>query len=221
MRPGIVPGQVVSLLAILFRRPILTARCNLRLLGRGLVYLADNPDLAWARHLITGGRPAAPGALVLIRDKGKIVFSFVASGKSAGNLPNPVLRSIDDLDSFREKIEDELDRPLQLIQVDATLIDRIRTRVVENKDLDSFFAAGREIVEGLSRGDIVFSPVILEAEVGASLDGEELLAKFGPRFGLGVSNPVRLSSLLRGLGLLVTSPLRRRRMRRAIAAYND
>ena len=48
----------------------------------------------------------------------------------------------------------------------------------------TLFSYRREILSALSSRQITFSPLLPEAEMLASLDGEELLAKFGPRYGM-------------------------------------
>ena len=216
MRPGFQMRQVVALLGLLFRRPILYARANLRLINRGLFYLAQSPDLAWWQYLLDL-EESGPGmdAMVLIADKGRPVFSLVLAKGFLGNLSQDSLSAFNDLDSFREKTEDDLDRPLQAIMVDAAIIKRINSKLVREKSLDPFLVAGQEILAALSEGMIKFSPVMPEAEMLSSLDGEELLCKFGPRYGLSMQNPVRFSGVIRGLGLALVSPLTRWRMRKA------
>jgi hypothetical protein len=222
MKPGIDIRQMLALIAILSRSPILGAHFISRIVCRGLVFLADNPDLAWARHLLTGGGPQiVPDTLVLIMDKGKPIFSLLSGRNLFGNLSSADLKSLADMDSFREGIEDDLKRPLQAVRIDAAIIERIKAKVVDEKELDPFFVAGREILALLSEGGIRFSPLIMEAEVGASLSGEELLRKFGPRFGLSIKNPVRFSRVMQGLYILLSAPLKRMRMRRTIAATSD
>jgi len=216
MRPGFQLRQVTALLGLLFRRPVLSARANLRLINRGLFYLAQSPDLAWWQYLLDI-EESGPGidTLILIEDKGRPVFSLVLAKGFSGNLSGAAISSFSGLESFREKAEADLDRPLQAIVVDAAIIERINSRLVREKSLDPFFVAGQEVLASLSEGMIKFSPIMPEAEMLASLDGEELLRKFGPRYGLSVNNPVRVGGVLRGLGLAFISPITRLRMKKA------
>jgi hypothetical protein len=222
MKPGFEFRQVIALFVILFQGPILTARAVLRLSGRGLNYLADNPDLVWTRYLLANAGPAMlSDALILIMNRGKPVFSLLVGKNLSGNLPDSELRSVRDLDSFREKMERDMKRPLQVVQLDAVILERIKTSVVNDKGLDAFFIVGREILSALAEGRIRFSPIIQEAAIGASLEGDELLCKFGPRFGLSHKSPVRLSRVMRGLGLVLAVPITRRRRRRILIAFRD
>jgi len=222
MRPGFKLMQVSALLGLLFRRPILYARANLTLINRGLFYLAQSPDLAWWQYLLDL-EDSGPGtdALVLIADQGRPVFSLVLAKGLIGNLSEDALRSFSNLDSFREKAEADLDRPLQAIMVDAAIIERINSRLVREKSRDPFFVAGREILASLSEGMIKFSPIMPEAEMLASLDGEELLCKFGPRYGLSMKNPVRFAGVIRGLGLALLSPFTRWMRKKYFTALSD
>jgi len=222
MKPGLEFRQVLRLLGLLARRPVVLARANLRLINRGLYYLAQNPDLVWSRYLLdSAGSAQGMDALILVADQGRPVFSLLLAKGLTGNLPGHALRSFRGLDSFREKNEAELQRPLQAVLVDAAVIDRLNSKLVEEKGLDAFFIAGREILEALARGMIQFSPIVHEAEIAASLDGEELLCKFGPRYGLSRENPVRVAGVIRGLGLALTAPLTRRRMKKHFAGLSE
>jgi hypothetical protein len=222
MRPGFNLRQAAALIALLIRKPILYTRAHLALVNRGLCYLAQNPDLAWWRFLLNL-EEASQGTdtLILVADKGLPVFSLVLVQGLTGNLPGETLRAFRDLDAFREKIEAGLDRPLQAVLIDAAIIERINSRLVREKRLDPFFAAGREILASLSEGMIKFSPVMPEAEMLAALDGEELLCKFGPRYGLSKNNPVSFAGVIRGLRLVLLAPVTRWRMKKNFLYLND
>jgi len=247
MNPGLEWKQALALLGLLARRPVLWTRANLRLINRGLCYLAQNPDLAWGRYLLASSE-SAPGldTLVLISDQGRPVFSLLLAKNLTGNLSTQALRTFADLDSFRDKTEAFLQRPLQAVLIEAATFERLNLKLVEEKGLDAFFIVGREILAALSERQIKFSPLMPEAEMLASLDGEELLCKFGPRFGLCINVraassfakatadksaaiPLKMrapsasakamtdkSGALRGLGLALLSPLTRWRMKRKI-----
>jgi hypothetical protein len=222
MSPGFNLRQAAALIALLIRKPILSTRAHLALINRGLCYLAQNPDLAWWQYFLDlEGSGPSMDTLVLIADKGLPVFSLVLAQGLIGNLPGETLRSFRDLDSFREKIEADLDRPLQAVLIDAAIIERINSRLVREKSTDPFFVAGREILASLSEGMIRFSPIMPEAEMLASLDGEELLCKFGPRYGLSMENPARFVGVIRGLRLVLLSPVTRWRMKKNFLYLND
>jgi hypothetical protein len=222
MSPGLNLRQAAVLMGLLFRRPILYTRAHLALINRGLCYLAQNPDLAWWRFLLNL-EEASQGTdtLVLIVDKGRPIFSLVLAQGLTGNLPGETLRTFHDLDSFRVKVEADLNRPLQAVLIDAAIIERINWRLVREKSPDPFFVAGREILASLSEGMVKFSPIMPEAEMLASLDGEELLCKFGPRYGLNMENPVRFAGVIRGLILVLLSPITRWRMKKNFLYLND
>ena len=118
-------------------------------------------------------------------------------------------------------IEADHKQPLQAILVDGAIFNRLHFALVREKGLDAFFVVGREVLAALKEGGIEFSPVMPEAEMLGSLDGEELLGKFGPRYGLGLENPVRLAGAARGLGLALMSPLTGRRMKKNLIAFSD
>ncbi len=179
--------QALRLLAVLMRHPILMLRAHLRLIARGLFYLSENPDVVRARDLMN---PPESGARLVIEDRGEPIFSLILTSKKTDQA-----------------------MPAQEIRIDAAVFDQINSRLVAEKDRDAFFIAGREILAALSRRQIIFSPILPEAEMLASLDGEELLAKFGPRYGLSLTNPVKFYDVLSGLGLALISPVTRKRMR--------
>jgi len=217
MRPGLDMKQVLALVVRLVRHPLLSARANSRLIQRGLCYLAENPDVAWARDILTPGISAPDAApLLLIADKGRVIFSLVLAKGLIGNLPKAVSRQIADIDSLRKAYETYLGLPLQAVLVDAAIIEKIQSRVTIEKDLDPFLVAGREILAAIAESWIQFSPVREEVEMLGSFDGEELLSKFGPRYGLTRRNPVRWGGVLRGLGLALISPLSRWRMKKML-----
>lgn len=222
MNPGLELRQYLRLTAMLLRSPILFARANNRIICRGLFYLAENPDLAWARELLPlAGPKAGRSLLVLIASKGTPIFSLLIADGRIKNLPGQALRAFSDLDSFCEKTGAELNLSLQAVLADFAIFEQINLKLATEPGLDAFFIAGREILAALSQGQVSFSPILPEAEMLASLDGEELLAKFGPRYGVGLENPVRLAGVVRGLGLALLSPLTRRRMRKNFEAPGD
>jgi hypothetical protein len=209
-------------MALFLRRPILLARAQIRLVSRGLQYLAGNPDLAWAQELLPPAQSAAGLALlILITKQGGPVFSLLIAKGRVRNLAAEDLRVFADLDSFRANAAAGLDSAVQAVMIDSALFERINSRLGAEPGHDAFFIAGREILAALSDGQVSFSPALAEAEMLAAQDGEELLAKFGPRFGLSVPNPVRFSGVFRGLVLALLSPLTRRRMKKNFLELRD
>jgi hypothetical protein len=221
MKPGLELRQALALVIRLVRNPILSARTNWRLIMRGLVYLAENPDVAWALDLIApNASPPEVFPLILIVDNGRVIYSLLLAQGLIGNLPDESLNQSANIEYLRKESETLFDRPLQAILVDAAIIDRIQSRVAIEKDLDSFFVAGREIVGAVADGSIKFSPLMVEVEMLASLDGEELLAKFGPRYGLHRRDSVRTGKVLKGIKLALLVPWSRWRMRKAMLAQD-
>ena len=222
MTPGLDLKQYLRLMAVLLQRPILFARASLRLLGRGLHYLAENPDLAWARELLPPAASAAGlSVLVLIAKQGHPVFSLLVAKGRIRNLAAEALRAFGDLDSFCQMAAAGLDLPLQAIMIDSALFERINSHLATEPGHDAFFIAGREILAALADRQVSFSPALPEAEMLAALDGEELLAKFGPRFGVSLINPVCFSGVVRGLVLALLSPLTRWRMKNFFKELRD
>jgi hypothetical protein len=215
IRPGFELRQALKLLALLCQRPVLYTRSNLRLINRGLFYLSESPDLAWWNLLIDQDAAMTMDILVVIAEKGAPVFSLLIGKGLIGGVSNDLLGSFRDLDSFREQIEAGVDRPLQAVMVDAAIINRVNSKLVAQPKVDAFFVAGSEILAALKDRMIVFSPVMPEVEMLASLNGEELLAKFGPRYGLRIGNPVRFAGVIRGLRLAIKSPVTKWRMKKA------
>ncbi len=212
MRPGIQPGQLLGLIAMLVRRPLPWLNANARLIGRGLFYFSQNPDLAWAARLMADVAQR-PDFLLLVGRGNQPVFSLLLSMRGLGNVS---LDGFEDLDSFRQKCEAGLDQPLQAVMVDAGLFDRLHAALADRKE-DAFFIAGREVLAMLAERQIRFSPVMLEAEIGASLNGSELLAKFGPRYGVGIKNPVTAFGIAKGIWFVIKSPWTDLRMKSRLA----
>lgn len=222
MTPRLDLRQYLRLMALFLESPILYARAHLRLIGRGLHYLSKNPDLAWSRELLPPAESAAGlSVLLLIAKQGRPLFSFLIAQGRFGNLPAATLSAFHDLDSICAKVAADLNAPWQAVMIESALFDRINERLAAEPDHDAFFVAGREILAALAEGQVRFSPALPEAEMLAALDGEELLAKFGPRFGLSVPNPVRFSGVVRGLALALRSPVTRLRMKKDFAPLRD
>jgi hypothetical protein len=222
MTPALDLKQYLRLMALLLQSPILFARASLRLLFRGLHYLTGNPDLAWAVELLPPAQSAAgPSVLLLIAKQGRPVFSLLVAQGRIRNLAAEALRAFGDLDSFCEQAAADLDLPLQAVMIDSALFERINSHLAVEPGHDAFFIAGREILAALADRQVSFSPALPEAEMLAALDGEELLAKFGPRFGVSIMNPVRFSAVLRGLALALLSPLTRWRMKKNFQELRD
>jgi hypothetical protein len=206
MKPNFDLKQFIAVATRLMRHPWLFLRCHHLLIKRGLCWFADNPDLVWAKELLPLPDQDGPTPLILIVDQERIIFSFMLAKGRTGNLPAATIRRWSDLNSFREECEYLLDLPLQAILIEATIFDCIYSHVPSESCLDPFFVTVREILSALSSRLINFSPLPAEIEMLSSLESEELLGKFGARFGLAPRNPIRLWTILRGLGLALRSP---------------
>jgi hypothetical protein len=217
MRPRLDFGQILAMIARLLRHPWLLLRCHGLWIQRGLVYLGANPDVVWFAEL--SNKQAETGGMIpvlLVKDGGKFIFSLVMVGGRLGNLPGEWLKRFSDLDSLRKECETHQGQGVQMVVVDAAIIERINAGVVADKSIDSFYRGGVEILRALADGLIEFAPAIMEVEMLAALDGEELLSKFGPRYGVARENPVRMRGVLRGLGRVLTAPVSRHQMKKAL-----
>jgi len=222
MKTGLDLKQYLRLLALFLKSPVLFARAQIRLISRGLQYLAVNPDLAWAAELLPPAKSVSGlPVLVLIGKQGHPVFSLLIAKGRFRNLDAEALRAFGDLDSFCERAAAGFGAPLQAVMIDSALFRRINASLAAEPGHDAFFITGREFLAALGDGRVSFSPVLPEAEMLAALDGEELLAKFGPRYGVGVENPVRFFGVVRGLGLALLSPLTGRRMKKNFRELRD
>lgn len=181
MKTGFALTQWTSFLRMSVREPLRSARTNIRLAGRALTFLAENPDLLRIRSLLDPDMPLLePGnTALIITSNGVPRFSFALTSQGKGNLSQDVMEKL--LDNVRHR---GFAGDARLLVVEETVFARVREAFAGAPEGDPFYLAAVSLWNCFREGLIEFHPSLAQTELAKALLPEDVLSRFGPRFGL-------------------------------------